>query len=314
MAGAWLGLIAFVALGDLDGYGSKYEVDLQHTKFDAEKLRLIGPGAGDFLKPGAEGMLATIPATAGKDAVGFGPRFRVSGDFSITASFIVQNFSAPQSGFGIGAHIYLLTEGDESVNIGRLQRVKEGHVYQASYATVGESGKRQQHPRFYPATGTSGKLRITRTDDTLHFFVAEDSLGDFRELRTVKFNLHDLKMVRFGVDHDGAQGAMEVLWTDIAIGADDLQGVGRVRRKLPTTWIAAGVLGGLPIIGGAVWWRIRRGRRLAPASDHVDLQIADQSPPQTARKSSQKTAAAPSAQTVTPQPRPGVPRAAAPGH
>jgi hypothetical protein len=313
MTGLLVMLVTCAALGDLDEYGSKFEANLQNTKFDGDKLRLIGPAAGDLLKPGSEGLDAQVPVAAAKEAVGFGPRFRVSGDFSITATYSILSFSAAQNGFGIGPHIYLLTDGDESATIARLQRVKEGHVYQASYATMNESGKRQHHPRFSPAAGTSGKLRITRAGDTLHFLVADDDTNEFRELRTVRFNVHDLKMVRFGVDHDGAQGPLEVLWTNISIGADDLQGVGRVRRKVPPMWVAGGAIAAVLVGGGGAWWRVRR-RRAARLTTDLHEEVAPQPTKQSATKPQRTVTTASSAAAASPAPKPPAPRAVTPGH
>jgi hypothetical protein len=261
----WSHSLQAVLLGWLFASGSgaaEYTLDFRNHTFDNRRLRLIGTGATSLLKPASEGLSVALPAGTALDEVGFAPRFRLRGDFQITLDYKIADVTRPKQGYGVGPGIYVMTasEDRQAATLGRVFRVKEGHVFTTHQARESDGdGSRQQSVRFFDTDTDEGQLRLERIGNRLQYSVA-GSDGSWRMLHETDFTDADVTLARIALNRNGAGDTIPatvlfrsaVIRADRFVGDDDGFAMG---------WLALAllVLGGLSAAG--VWLvRKRKGR------------------------------------------------------
>lgn len=189
-------------------------------QFDNELLVPLGRGTVRLLEPQADGLLFNLPAGYKLNAVGVSPRFQIRGDFEIIASYEVPAWKNPESGYGMGPGLYLKMhdEKESAVNIGRLLRPKQKHVFNATLSTT-EDAQRKHNVKLFDAKTDSGKLKLVRTGNLLTFFVMDGTDGSFRELREVELGTADVDLLRLGAQQSDIKTPVQVLWKDLFIKA-----------------------------------------------------------------------------------------------
>jgi hypothetical protein len=263
----WSHSLQAVLLGWLFASGSgaaEYTLDFRNHSFDNRRLRLIGTGATSLLKPASEGLSVALPAGTNLDEVGFAPRFRLRGDFQITLDYRISELTRPKQGYGVGPGIYVMTasEDRQAATLGRVFRVKEGHVFTAHHARESDGDSpRQQSVRFFDTDTDEGQLRLERIGSRLQYSVA-GSDGSWRMLHETEFTDGDVTLARIALNRNGAGDKIPatvvfrsaVIRADRFVGDDDEFAMGWLALALLVL-----VLGGLSAAG--VWLvRKRKGR------------------------------------------------------
>ena len=123
----------------------------------------------------------------------------------------------PTTGYGVGFELYVMTATptQEAVALSRCMRVAEGDVYMSARNTTVD-GKRQYHQKFAQASGTTGKLRLTRKGREVAFWMAEVG-GAFKELARYDLGPEDVKTIRFAALPGTGRNAVDLRITDLAI-------------------------------------------------------------------------------------------------
>lgn len=190
-------------------------------QFDNEQLVPLGRGLIRLIEPRRDGLLFNLPARHQLTAVGISPRFQISGDFEITASYAVPAWKNPKSGYGMGPSMYLRMhdEKESAAMIGRLLRPENKHVFSTSLSTTVE-GKRKYDVKLVDAKQNSGKLKLIRTGSQLKFLVSDGPGDEFRELREVELGTADVDLLRLGAQQSDVDTPVQVLWKDLSITAD----------------------------------------------------------------------------------------------
>lgn len=227
----WSHSLQAVLLGWLFASGSgaaEYTLDFRNHSFDNRRLRLIGTGATALLKPASEGLSVSLPAGTALDEVGFAPRFRLRGDFQITLDYKMVDVTRPKQGYGVGPGIYVMTasEDRQAATLGRVFRVKEGHVFTAHQARESDGdGSRQQSVRFFDTEADQGQLRLERIGNRLQYSVA-GSDGSWRMLHETEFTDADVTLARMALNRNGAGDTIPatVLFRSAVIRADRFVG------------------------------------------------------------------------------------------
>jgi len=206
---------------------ASYAWDFRNGHFDNLSLVPMGAGAVNLLQPTKEGLRITVPAGHDVKAVGFSPRFVISGDFEITADFRIVSRTKPGSGFGTGPSLYLSMGGtqDSAASLGRQLRTDGRDVYGVFAARV-EEGQRIPTARLFdvPAARKSmtGQLRLTRTGHEISYSIADDIASEFRPLVTLSVSDADVTMLRVGLAQSDPQSAAVIILQSIRIDADEL--------------------------------------------------------------------------------------------
>lgn len=254
-------VIVFGLTGTAKAMEKEFKQDFGGRAFDYERLQLHGNNAERhvMLEPG--GLRMVLPANKKVPVVGVTPRFRVRGDFEITAEFEINKVDKPSAGYGAGATIYVLadTESREAASIGHLHRGREGVTFVAMHGTTPADGQRKHEVKFVQTRAKSGKLRIVRTDSVLRCLYAEGKIPDFKELFQTQFTRADLIQVRLGADSGGTPCAVDTSWKNLSIRAQALPNLheGRSGRLF---YILGFMLAGGVIAGGVWMWIRTKGR------------------------------------------------------
>jgi hypothetical protein len=261
-------LLLFFVFGSFHGnVGQGISFVFDHERFDRRMFAFSGQNAEQFVSVHPRGLRIRVPGNQLKLApVGVAARFGVSGDFEITATFEIQQIPKSRDEYGAGATIYIATKSkaEDAATVGWFTRPKERIVYSTHRATTDPQGKRQHEVHFSSAKNRSGKLRLSRRGETLHYAVADGEGADFQELRQVKLGTDDLSVVRLAVHSDGARGGLDVLWKDLSIRAERLPGLpGEAAAWWPWVMLGAGLTVMIPIF---LWWRRSAGKPAVPRS------------------------------------------------
>ncbi|WP_198000454.1 DUF1583 domain-containing protein [Gimesia alba] len=244
-------------------------------QFDNELLVPLGRGTVRLLEPQSDGLLFNLPTGYQLNAVGVSPRFQIRGDFEIIASYEVPAWKNPESGYGMGPGLYLRMhdEKESAVNIGRLLRPKQKHVFNATLSTT-EDEKRKHDVKLFEAKADSGKLKLVREGSLLTFSVMDGGDGAFRELREVELGTADVELLRLGAQQSDVKTPVQVLWKDLFLKAasfpnhpDSLakgerQHVPRYQpapqpESISLYWSVLGGVGLLLVLGTVVWGKKR---------------------------------------------------------
>jgi hypothetical protein len=251
-----------------------YETDFREAKFDNQFLVPTSPGNASLTRPDKDGIhLSSSPGKVVTN-LGFGPRFKVKGDFEITAAFTVIRAPQPKDGFGSGAVLQIGTNSPDrpSAVMGRLSR-KDGKQIFSTYAAVGTGDQRKSSVRMFPTEATECRIRVARTGSTLQFSIMDNPGGTFRKLSSAPFDANDVNLLRFGLQQSDAESDVEVVWHDLKIQAAELPGLPGTlaegekqhRPKLeyqppptPFPWGWASATVGLGVLFVVYWWRQRQ--------------------------------------------------------
>lgn len=205
---------------------AKYQTTFDESQFDNKFLVPTSPGNASQIRPEKDGvhLLSAPPKLVNN--LGVGPRFKLRGDFEVTATFTVLKSPQPADGFGTGAVIQLTTNspGPSSVVFGRLCRKDGGQVI-STHAATGAGAERKPVTRLFPDKGSSYRFRIARVGDKLTFFTAEPKSDKFRKLFSTDFDTADVNLLRLGMQQSHADSSVEVAWHDLQIQADELIGM-----------------------------------------------------------------------------------------
>ncbi len=253
---------------------AKYETTFDDSQFDNKFLVPTSQGIASLIRPEKDGVHLSSAPPKLVNNLGVSPRFKLRGDFEITAAFTVLKSSQPADGFGTGAVIQLSTNspGPASAVFGRLCRKDGGQVI-STYAATGAGEERKPVTRMFPYKGSSFRFRISRVGSTLTFYVAEPKSDKFRKLFSTDFDTAEVNLLRLGMQQSHADANVEVVWHDLRIDADELVGLpdtlaaGEKQHRpqlqyrppeapFPWGWASATVI--LAILLVVFWWWQRR--------------------------------------------------------
>jgi hypothetical protein len=237
----------------------EYQADFREMKYDMRGLRIDAPaGLARLVKPEKKGLRFTIPAGLGQ-----GPsvvtKFGVRGDFEITATFEALSRERPNVGWGMGPELFVKPPGgwDKFASMGRFLQVKDAVFSFVHGSKVGEEKKYDAFSA--PTTVTSGRFRMVRIGPTLHFQYAEGDAKEFREVFQTEYGTQDLEFVRLSAATGGSQKAVDAIWKDLSVRAEELTGYigGRPKPKGSPWRVAAVAVPVALLVGlmGLAWWR-----------------------------------------------------------
>jgi Protein of unknown function (DUF1583) len=234
--------------------------------------RVLGIATGDgehtSIQRDAGGLRIRVSGKeSGFPPYGVSPRFRVNGDFEITASYEVIKLDKPTAGYGVSVALWVMVDlpSVDAVCVSRSHRPWDGNVWVADKGWWDKSEKKYHHDgQSFPTECRTGKLRLVRKGSTIQFLVAEGDTDEFQELRQIDYSSEDLSQIHLGVDTGGSKGPTEILLKDLRIRADELPLSGVTKKQTSwawLVWLGSGVLGaGVLACGAFCWWYTARRR------------------------------------------------------
>jgi hypothetical protein len=203
---------------------AEYRTDFRKEQYDRRWLRIEGPGgAARLVKPDKSGLRFTVPAGLGNGATVL-TKFGVSGDFEITGTFETLSRDRPTTGWGMGPELLVKPPGDweKFASAGRFVRPNETVYALVHGFKAGEEKK--YDAASIPTDFKAGGFRLVRDGSMLHFQVAEGESSVFRELFATDYGTESLEFVRLAAVTGGSQAAVEAMWKDLTIRAEQLPG------------------------------------------------------------------------------------------
>jgi hypothetical protein len=265
---AWPLPLLLAAAGLAGDTPEDFYQDFRKGRFRDALFQKVGGDPDRQIRPEERGLRIALPA--GEKAwpqTGIAPRFQVRGDFEITMTCEILTLEPPASGYGSGIMLWIQAADNQgTASIALRRRVKQGRGYGTNRTVPQADGPAHNDEQFFPTSAKSGKLRLQRTGETLHYLIAEGAGEDFRELRETPFGTADLTTVRFVADPGGSRSKLDVLIQDVRFhtGELPLRGAEKTSRAWLGWVVAAGVLGAGAV--GGFLWRRRKRRQAAPAS------------------------------------------------
>ncbi len=249
------------------GGANEFVQMFRNGEFDRKILRLTGRDAEQYIRLEPCGLRVAMPPRRGDQAVlGVTPGLRICGDFEVTASFRILALRPPAAGSGLGVSLYLLldTPGRDAVSLRRFVTPEDGDVFLANRTRSAADGKRRGNGTKTATRLTSGRLRLTRTGETVHYLVAEGTDGPFRQIDQVAVGNADVVLVRLAAESTRPSGRLEACFPDLRIRAEHLLvqppgGLGGMGRSPWPIYAVLGLAAALLALWYA-WIRVRRSR------------------------------------------------------
>lgn len=202
---------------------AEYRRDFRDGRDDARGLKPEALAEGnDLIRPRPGGLEVTVPPGADRPA-GVSTRFRLRGDFEVTAGYEIPADANPGSGATMDAELHLRPDGEWS-NFASMNRSIRPEGEFLSYGRgTNLDGKRGYKGRKVPSRARSGRFRIAREGKMLIYSVAEGD-GEFREVFRAESWPGDVERVRLTGSAKMTKEPVRVVWKDLVIRAESLPG------------------------------------------------------------------------------------------
>jgi hypothetical protein len=250
-----LALLLFGLLGSDDP--TDYSRSLGSKALEQATLDAEGYGEKKGFSREAEGLRITLapgePETGWKNP----PQVRFGGDFTISANFVIKKLPKPvqEDGAAVGIAIAFQDPNQPDVTLVRVIEPNGSDVYLAIEKPGGNpmqmqmqmqmnmrmmmmmgqqpGGKPPKPPRHtFPAAGDTVRMELVREGSTIRYQVVDAKSARPRYLGQVELGPLDVMAVKlFATNRNGAE-AVNVLFRDLTIRADRINGLGTSVRSV----------------------------------------------------------------------------------
>ena len=200
----------------------EYRQDFRGARPIASTLNLVGPNAAAVVKPEPEGLRVTLP-TLGQQNKGWGisPKFRVSGDFEITATYEVLVLAPPAKGLA-GVALSVAPDGQRGKfgKVGCFVGVKG--LQQHLVEVWNREGPETYVTKSLPTEALTGTLRLERKGATLRFLAGEGHGGELREIHSSEFGTEDIGELYLIANNNANPTAVDVRFLSLAIRSAEI--------------------------------------------------------------------------------------------
>jgi hypothetical protein len=178
---------------------------------------------------------------------------------------------------GVGFEIYLEATGagNEGLILTHVVRPDGANAFKSTRRTNIAKGKRGDAPGIIldemPATGNSGRLRLTRVGPKMMVSTSASVNEEFRAVHRFDLNTNDIWMFRMGPYPRERMNPVEVRLHDLVVRTSDIHPFADDAQKRGALWRLAGLFAAGLVIGGCwLWWHRTRAapRTQIPQSNH----------------------------------------------
>jgi len=228
---------------NFEAYGYKLRLPLMAVNRGVDNVQIWLPG-----------KVPDVPQT------GLSSLFALAGDCEVTCIYRLNNLEAPKTGYGAG--LGLAFETAKQTARGSIQRVhrlpdEKGYVFQTKL--MGPDGKPKEEYRFVASSAKWGRIGMRRTQKELIFLTSDDLNAPLQEIEHLPFTDQTIRNVTIFGDPGGSPTAVDVLFWDINVRAEQITGgVAEKDKSKPGAWWPWLVV---PAAGGVLFWFWRKGRR-----------------------------------------------------
>jgi hypothetical protein len=165
-------------------------------------LKFMGKNAKKLIQFKQGGVHFAFPANkGGQTPVGIGPRFKLRGDFTITAAFeILQEAEPAPDSAGLNLHIYIDTNTTHGATVLRSYKPGKGIQLIAHELTRGSDGKGKHvfHPIGAATKFAKGQLQLKRVGKKLAYLTAGAEGSAFQQFYETEWVTEDVRQIRVG--------------------------------------------------------------------------------------------------------------------
>lgn len=218
-------MLCLLAALTVEAAGAEFRHSFIGNESLGPMLSFWGKGAANYAQLTPEGLVIAIPKSNDQlPPVGVVPRFRLHGDFEVTATYEFVEVELPTAGWGAGIMLWAGTNARarDGATVSRFQHAKFGPIFATDRTFASAAGRAQHFERHDPARGTQGKLRLARRKKTLHYSVADEGENEFREVRVEPFVSNDVSWLPLAVVTGGSKTAVAVRLLDLTYVAEKL--------------------------------------------------------------------------------------------
>jgi hypothetical protein len=192
---------------------------------DLTRLQRMSAGPSTGVNYELAGLRMTLPTGRPGERLNMvSTRIAVKGDFEITVRYEILQEPNPEDA-GTQTRVSLSAVLDEnklymatlSRRVSRQGRQFFTFLSLEDYPAV----KDQALGQLFPATATTGRLRLARTGEMIAYHAAEGD-GEFKLLDSYRMGREDLQDVRLVAQTGGPRAAIDVRFTDFHVRADSL--------------------------------------------------------------------------------------------
>ncbi len=263
-------LIGLLSVGDMDYARSLVAKELDQPTLDAE-----GYGEKKALKREDDGLRITFGAGLPETGWKTPQQLKFGGNFRLSASFVIKKMPKPaqEDGVAIGVAIAFQDINQPDVTLVRLREPNNSEVYRPiekaganpqqmqmqmqMQMRMGMMGPGQPPPKpprkTFPATGDVVRLELQREGNTVRYEVFDSRSSRPRYLGQVDVQPMDVSAVKLFASNRNGVEPVDVVFRDITIHADHINGLGTIVRTVFGQIVYAdptAIEGGILVVGG----------------------------------------------------------------
>jgi hypothetical protein len=165
-------------------------------------------------------------------------RFRVRGDFEITAGYELVAIGKPPPSEGAGVSLSVRFDSARGPR-GSLDRLNTpaGDVFRTDWTTAAADGKSKHDWATTPAKAAWGRLRLVRTGEKMQY-AAADGGRQYRELRAENVGKDDVEQLRFTCTNSWSVVPVDIRLLDLTVQASAVVNESSMlqRQTAPVPW------------------------------------------------------------------------------
>jgi NPCBM/NEW2 domain/Protein of unknown function (DUF1583) len=250
-------ILLTIALTVGAGAGSEYTRTLSLSALDQAAFDAETYGEKAALKREADGLRMILAPAQAETGWKTPQQIRFGGDFTITATAVIKTLPKPaqEDGCALGMAIAFQDINQPDATLLRMREPKGPDVYrfieksqmnpqqqqqmqmqmqmQMQQGFGGVAGKPPKPPRpTFPASGETVRMQIQREGQTVRFQVVDVVTSQSRYLGQAQLGPNDVASVKLFVANRNGAEAINVLWRDIMVRAERINGLGTIVRTV----------------------------------------------------------------------------------
>jgi NPCBM/NEW2 domain/Protein of unknown function (DUF1583) C domain len=254
MFSATLLVISFLTALAGAGANSEYSRTLSSSALDQAAFDAETYGEKAGLRREADGLRMTLAPGQAETGWKTPQQIRFGGDFTITATAVIKTLPKPaqEDGAALGMAIAFQDINQPDGTLLRMREPKGPDVYRFIDKSQINAAQQQQQqmqmqmqqgfigaakapkvPRHtFPASGEEVRLQITREGQIIRFQVIDIATGRSRYLGQAQLGPNDVASVKLFVANRNGAEPINVLWRDLTVRAERINGLGTIVRTV----------------------------------------------------------------------------------
>lgn len=233
----------------------EWQHDFSRGNFNYEYLGQYGDRKAVFLHEG--GLKMRLPPREKEDWAGLDIRCRITGDFTITAKYKVNEVGTPQGGSGAGLSLEVKDEDSEWASLQHVKQKYAGEVVVSHRGRPKPEGGYDSEADSLKAPLEEGLLTLQRKGTQLEYWFSEGAEQP-RLIKSFEFSNQPVDFIKFGVKEGGGRCTVDVTLKELSITADRLRFDVEPASSFPGWILVGGIVSAILVVAIAAVFFIRR--------------------------------------------------------